>query len=256
MCRQCGCHGHIEHWHVSKEGRARPMPSRWWASSMYALIDTLKVGTICLADDDDDDDDDDDVSPRTSSLVHRITIALRPEWSEPPHGGNWSEPSYRGNWSVPPGSWSEPPHGGNWSEPSYGGNWSETPHGGNWSEPSYGGNWSKPHFGGNWSTEATGLSPITVVTGPMAAIGPRPTFKLEGNWSEPSYGGNCGNWSEPHFGGNWSEPHYMEATGPSKITVVTGPMAAICPRPTFSYWSQLSINGMMAPGVTESVALS
>ena len=111
VCRQCGCHGHIEHWHVSKEGRARPMPSRWWASSMYALIDTLKVGTICLADDDDDDDDDDDVSPRTSSLVHRITIALRPEWSEPPHGGNWSEPSYRGNWSVPPGSWSEPPHG-------------------------------------------------------------------------------------------------------------------------------------------------
>jgi hypothetical protein len=91
VCRQCGCHGHIEHWHVSKEGRARPMPSRWWASSMYALIDALNVGTDHQSyDDDDDDDDNDDVSPQTSSLVHRITIALRPEWSEPPHGGNWS----------------------------------------------------------------------------------------------------------------------------------------------------------------------
>ena len=173
VCRHCGCHGHLAHYHsrpctvppLLEGGCARPMPSRWWASSMYSLIDTLtrthQPGT-------DHESYDDDVSPssspssspRTSSLVHQIKTALRPECSEPPHGGNWSEPSYGANWSVPPG---------NWSEPSYGGNWSETPYRGNWSEPSYGGNWSKPNYGGNWSHG--------------------------GSWSVPHFGGN---WSEPH----------------------------------------------------------
>ena len=252
VCRHCGCHGHLAHYHsrpctvpaLLTGGCAWLMPSRWWASSMYSLIDTLtrthQPGT-------DHESYDDDVSPssspssspRTSSLVHQIKTALRPEWSEPPHGGNWSEPSYGANWSVPPGNWSEPPHvddvlsisssspssslstsslvhrikialRANWSERPHIGNWPDTPlpepsYRGNWpdtplTEPGYGGNWSEPLHGGNWSEPSCGGNWSETPHG--------------GNWSEPSYGGNWsetpyrGNWSEPSYGGNWSKPNY------------------------------------------------